>query len=258
MQTLTEERYALDNAAYWARRADSYSAQHALALADGRARAWERELGGRLREAFPERGLEGLEVLDAGCGPGFFSVVLSRLGCRVTAVDYTASMLDEARRNARGCGVRFVRMDAQDLAFPDASFDAVVSRNLTWNLPRPQRAYEQWARVLRPGGLLLNYDANWYGYLHDEELRRRFRDDRGNAARLCARDVCLQGDPPAMERLAASAPLSRESRPEWDRRVLGALGMRVEVDRGVYERVWSREELVCQASTPLFGVIARR
>ena len=44
----------------------------------------------------------------------------------------------------------------------DNTFDMIVSRNVTWNLEHPDRAYYEWMRVLKPGGVLLNFDANWY------------------------------------------------------------------------------------------------
>lgn len=58
-------------------------------------------------------------------------------------------------------------MDAQNLTFHDNMFDVIVSRNLTWNLDSPAKAYREWYRVLKPGSILLNFDANWYAYLYD-------------------------------------------------------------------------------------------
>ena len=40
-------------------------------------------------------------------------------------------------------------MDAQALEFEDESFDVIISRNLTWNLPHPEMAYKEWLRVLK-------------------------------------------------------------------------------------------------------------
>ena len=79
----------------------------------------------------------------------------------MTAVDYTQEMLDTAKRNAGNLCERisFYKMDAQNLEFEDDVFDVVISRNLTWNLKDPKRAYEEWCRVLKPGGKLLNFDA---------------------------------------------------------------------------------------------------
>ena len=46
--------------------------------------------------------------------------------------------------------------DAQALDVESNSFDAIVTRNVTWNLPRPDLAYKEWLRVLKPGGVLYN------------------------------------------------------------------------------------------------------
>ena len=60
--------------------------------------------------------------------------------------------------------------------FEDESFDVIISRNLTWNLPHPEMAYKEWLRVLKKGGKLLNFDANWYGYLYDDKKREAHRE----------------------------------------------------------------------------------
>lgn len=255
----TPAGYAKANTAYWAQRSASYRTQHQEELADAHNAAWTRELQGQLQRVF---GLtDGLEVLDIGCGPGFTSIILARLGCSVTAIDYTPAMLEAARANACACGqhVRFVHMDAQDLRFADASFSAVVSRNLTWNLPRPSAAYREWARVLRPGGLLLNYDANWYGYLTDADLRDAWEADRVRARAQHVEDCTLRGgNAKAMEAIAASAPASYLQRPAWDIATLEGLGLSATADAQVAKRVWSRAELLSQASTPLFRIHARK
>ena len=114
-----------------------------------------------------------MKILDVGTGPGFFPVILARAGYAVTAVDYTPGMLKKAGENLkkyagdRAGEVTLLRMDAQDLSFADETFDVVLLRNLTWNLENPEQAYRKWYCVLKPGGILLNFDANWYGYLYD-------------------------------------------------------------------------------------------
>lgn len=45
--------------------------------------------------------------------------------------------------------ITYCQMDASHLAFADETFDAVVSRNLTWNLEDPEQAYKEWMRVLK-------------------------------------------------------------------------------------------------------------
>jgi len=68
-------------------------------------------------------------------------------------------------------------MDAQHLTFGDNAFDVVLSCNLTWNLEHPGRAYAEWLRVLKPGGVLLNFDANRHVHLFDMEFARLYAED---------------------------------------------------------------------------------
>ena len=110
-----------------------------------------------MKGQFPEKAKDEIKILDIGTGPGFFPVILAEAGYKVTAVDYTQEMLDTAKRNAGNLCERisFYKMDAQNLEFEDDVFDVVISRNLTWNLKDPKRAYEEWCRVLKPGGHLV-------------------------------------------------------------------------------------------------------
>lgn len=246
------------NTDYWTMRSGTYSTQHQGELSGTQRAAWTRELAGHLQAAFPGATPQDVRVLDIGCGPGFFSIILAQLGYQVTALDYTESMLNEARANAAAADadVRFLQMDAEDLAFTDASFDAIVSRNLTWNLPHPSNAYYEWNRVLKRGGVLLNYDANWYAHLANEDMRAGYEADRANIAKTGMMDRCLQGDVDAMAVIASAAPLTAQMRPAWDVRILEEFGLEVELDLRVSDRVWSEEELISQASTPLFGIFA--
>ena len=152
----------------------------------------------------------------------------------------------------------FLQMDAEALTLADGTFDVLVTRNLTWNLRHPEKAYVQWARVLKPGGLLLNFDANWYSYLYDEEARKGHLLDRENIARSDVGDETEGTDVPAMEAIALQTPLSAKRRPDWDMDVLSGLGMQVLADTEVWKRVWTREERINNASTPMFLVEARK
>ena len=149
-------------------------------------------------------------------------------------------------------------MNAEELSFADGSFDVVVSRNLTWNLPAPERAYAQWTRVLKPGGLLLNFDANWYRYLYDAQAEERHRADRDKVRLTGTADDTAGTDVAAMEAIARQAPLSRRVRPQWDLQVLSSLGMRPAADPEIWKRVWTREEWINNASTPMFLVAASK
>lgn len=62
-------------------------------------------------------------------------------------------MLKEAQSNAGELAKCIVWKtgDAQALDVENNSFDVIVTRNVTWNLPRPDLAYREWLRVLKPG-----------------------------------------------------------------------------------------------------------
>ena len=154
-----------------------------------------------------------------------------------------------------------MEMNAEELDFADESFNVVISRNLTWNLPHPDRAYAEWARVLKPGGLLLNFDANWYAYLFDDEAQAAYERDRANSAEQGVWDQNLAGEGEnfdVMEDIARRVPLSNIRRPNWDLMLLQGLGLHAEADEQIWQHVWSEEEKLNFASTPLFMVRALR
>lgn len=245
-----------ENIAYWTDRAPGYSTVNQEELATNQRAVWGDVLARAISAHCPGKRPEQIAVLDVGTGPGFFAILLAELGYRVKAVDYTEAMLDQARKNAGPLAkkIAFQRMNAQALTFPEGQFDVVISRNLTWNLHDPKSAYRHWVRVLKPGGLLLNFDANWYSYLYDDQARQDHLRDRSNVARSDVRDENAGTDVDAMEAIAYQTPLAKESRPKWDVAILSRLGMHVTVDPDIWKQVWTREERINNASTPMFLV----
>ena len=245
-----------ENRDYWTQRAPGYSRVNRDELATDQRILWRRALVEPIRARFPGREPGDIHVLEVGTGPGFFAILLAEAGYRVTAIDLTPSMLAEARENAAGFAdhIAFMEMNAQALDFDDGRFDVVVSRNVTWNLPEPEVAYGEWMRVLKPGGLLLNFDANWYRYLFDDDARDAFARDRANSMEADIDDLNVGENFDRMEDIARRVPLSRANRPQWDVDTLTSLGMAVETDHSVWERVWSRQEKINLASTPMFLV----
>lgn len=242
---------------YWTRRAPSYTDVIKKNLADG----WDQVWADELISHFPDGGDRPLRVLDIGTGPGFYAIILARRGYEVTAVDYSEGMLREARRNAGALAgkIRFARMDAQKLAFADGSFDAIVTRNLTWNLPDPAGAYREWMRVLRPGGALVNFDANWYAYLFNEDKQQEYQRDRANARLAGVEDHEAYAEADMMEGISRMLPMGRLRRPQWDMDTLNALGFSaVNADTSVGKRLWNPEEKINYASTPGFMVWATK
>ena len=192
--------YEEENIHYWTNRASGYSTVNQEELASDQKTVWRGVISGRIAARFPDRCPEEIRVLDVGTGPGFFAIILAELGYQVTAVDYTASMLEEARHNAGALAkhIHFQQMNAEKLAFQTASFDVLVTRNVTWNLHDPEKAYAQWMRVLKPGGVLLNFDANWYRYLWDEGAQLAHAQDRENLQSADVRDETAGTDVSAM------------------------------------------------------------
>lgn len=247
-----------ENKAYWTGRAPGYSQVNQVELETQQRTVWRSHLIRQISAKFPDRKPGALRVLEVGTGPGFFATILAEAGYRVTAVDYTPAMLLEARKNAGALAdsIEFLEMNGEALTFPDGVFDVVVSRNLTWNLPHPETAYREWQRVLSPGGLLLNFDANWYGYLYDEEKRSAYEADRRSTAEAGVKDEYACTDIDAMEAIARQVPLSAVTRPAWDRKILKRLGMAVTTNESVWQQVWSPEERINFHATPMFQITA--
>ena len=186
-----------------------------------------------------------LEILDDGMGAGFFTILLAQLGHRVTGIDYSDGMVEKTRENlsARGLSANVLQMDAQALRFDDASFDAVVQRNVMWNLDDPAKAYREIARVLKPGGIFVIDDGNHYLASHDKEyaaenerLREKWRREREKNETVPGSHYAHnpeQVDFTIIERIAQEQPLSFIRRPQWDLEQLITLGfwdLRVEID----------------------------
>ena len=250
--------YAQENITYWTRRAPSYSDVNQEELGGSQHSVWSRVIDQRIQSHFGNRSRDQIRLLDVGTGPGFFAIILAELGYQVTAVDYTEAMLNQARKNAGPLAsiIDFRRMDAEQLTFPDGAFDVIVSRNLTWNLPSPAKAYSQWTRVLKENGLLLNFDANWYRYLFNAQANALHLEDRKNVRENNAADDTAGTDVDAMEAIARKAPLSARRRPAWDIHVLHGLGMSVFADPEIWKQVWTENERINNASTPMFLVHA--
>jgi ubiquinone/menaquinone biosynthesis C-methylase UbiE len=100
---------------------------------------------------------QNLKILDIGTGTGFLALLLAEMGYGITAVDWSTTMMQKAIEKAKAAQfpVQFEVQDAENLTFPDASYDAVVSRHVLWTLADPFRASKEWARVIKPGGMII-------------------------------------------------------------------------------------------------------
>lgn len=256
MNTLKEEIHA-----YWTDRARGYSEYNQQEMADARRSMWKKKLLSLITGHFPEKKPEEIKVLDVGTGPGFFALLLAEAGYQVTAADVTEEMLKEARQNTGQLAERITwkLSDAQKLDLGDDLFDVVLSRNVTWNLEDPGAAYQEWYRVLKPGGLMCNFDADWYGHLYDEEKRSGYEEDRRRVEEGNLEDYYTGTDIERMESIARRVPLSRLKRPQWDLEAMEAAGFfQTECDTEVWKEVWTEEEIANNGSTPVFLLTGKK
>src|SRR3954452_14151064 len=107
-------------------------------------------------------GLEGRsfgDALEIGSGTGYFSLNLVQLGVieRLTATDISPGMLKQLAATAEELGlenVTTVETEAETLPFEDESFDLVLGHAVLHHIPDLDKAFAEFRRVLRPGGMI--------------------------------------------------------------------------------------------------------
>jgi SAM-dependent methyltransferase len=100
--------------------------------------------------------IQGLAGLDLGCGEGENTRHLARMGARMCAIDVAPTFIRHAQANeiSEPLGIQYQVADAQILSFADNSFDFVTAFMSLMDMPCPDRALREAARVLRPAGFL--------------------------------------------------------------------------------------------------------
>lgn len=117
-------------------------------------------------------------VLEVGCGTGnYVAAIAERVGCECFAIDPSPEMLEKLL--ARECGVRAEQASAEQLNFPDGSFDMVYSVDVIHHVADRSRAFREAFRVLRDGGALCTVtDSEWI-IRNREPLARYFPETVG-------------------------------------------------------------------------------
>jgi SAM-dependent methyltransferase len=156
----------------------------------------------------------GLDTIELGCGTAYFSGWLARAGARPVALDASARQLELARglQERHGVGFPLVLADAEQVPYPDRSFDLALSEYGASSWCDPERWVPEAARLLRPGGLLIFLTVSPLLTLcgaGDRPGRRPaapavLRDARGGDARLRDHRV-----PAAVRRLGPGAARRR-------------------------------------------------
>lgn len=228
---------------YWNSRAKDFSVFRKDEYHSVQFDKWAAELQEKL-------GAEGkAKVLDVGCGSGFLSAILATLGYEVVGVDLTEEMIEQSKAfvASEGMLVEFRQMNALELDFPDESFDFVLSRNLTWTLPNLEQAYKEWLRVLKKGGKIINFDAE---YAKDFAVER--------VEKHAAHVDCSEEQNRQCAQIYDMLDISKANRPAYDGLVLAKLGAEFSVDETVSSRIYddpaSRYYIPCN----MFCVMAKK
>ena len=164
----------------------------------------------------------------------------------IIATDLSAQMVAQAAGDG-GTGATFLTMDAEQPDFPAQSFDVILSRNLTWTLRDVKKAYQEWHRLLKPGGRLLNFDAN-YGKACFAAPKTAHSVHQGIATDLL--DEC--------DKIKDALTISQQSRPAWDLAALKQAGFHTpHLDPDITPRVHIDPELEYD-NIPLFAIYATK
>ena len=232
---------------YWTQRSHDFGTVRKNELENEMGQRWLHEI-----ERFLPEGRK-LDILDVGTGAGFFAVLLAQQGHRVEGIDLTPAMLEEARTLAkqRNLDITFREMDAQNLDYPNDSFDVVISRNLTWTLPDPESAYAEWFRVLKPGGVLLNFDADYASHVRSHSTQNRKVAPDSPYGHVGMTEALQQEN----DDITLSMDIGK-SRPVWDAQILTKTGfVKCKTDTQVGQRLLGELDL---ATAPMFGIVAQK
>jgi SAM-dependent methyltransferase len=112
----------------------------------------------------------GARILDAGCGTGRYSLELARKGFTVIGLDASPHMIEEAQRHASHTSLPVAFVVGDILALPDGrSYDGILCRGVLNDLLEDhsrQEVFCNFARVLRPAGVLILDVREWHGTVH--------------------------------------------------------------------------------------------
>jgi SAM-dependent methyltransferase len=120
-----------------------------------------------LRETgWPDTGLVGEYILEAGCGAGRFTEILAGTGANLLSIDYSSAVEVSAEQNAHSINTVFAQADILDLPFRPQAFDRVFCHGVIQHTPNPTKAFESLSTLVKPGGRL-SIDV----YLKDGKIR---------------------------------------------------------------------------------------
>ncbi|WP_436854274.1 class I SAM-dependent methyltransferase [Staphylococcus caeli] len=224
---------------YWDKRAGTFSENKQAELESAHAQKWINEI----QHIVPA--IKGKRILDIGTGAGFLAILCRQQGAAVTGIDLSTDMIIAAQSNSKKFkqDVNFQVMDAEHLDFKDDTFDVVIARNVTWLLPNTRAAYQEWLRVLKSGGKLINIDAD-YG----KDSFESYQTISSNHAHNTLGQEMLSES----ETIKQSLAINHLPRPQTDIDILSALGYQhLHLDTSIHQRIYNEEDAFYNP-TPIF------
>jgi len=116
------------------------------------------------------------EVIEFGCGPGYFTKVIAKKAKHVIATDLSDQMLEVARVQLQKFqNITIQKANCEDTYFPSGRFDSVFMANLIHVVENPMNVFQESHQILRHGGLLLVVDFTGYGMNWFEKMKLGIR-----------------------------------------------------------------------------------
>ncbi|MGE8378116.1 MAG: class I SAM-dependent methyltransferase, partial [Sphingobacterium sp.] len=160
---------------------------------------------------------------------GYFGNIMTKAGFDVTAIDLSPNMINEAKQvsNVLNLKVDYNVMDAQNLTFDDDKFDLVFTRLMTWTIPDLLKCYGEIFRVLKPGGIFINFDGDFGATVFSQEGHKRYPKEIMEEANV----------------IKSNLDISKHSRPERDLYLLDKVGFTdLKTDNEVHNKIYSKTE----------------
>jgi len=134
-------------------------------LWDNNVRQWDRSIGeeGDIYRRFITDPylfkaigkVEGLDIIDIGCGNGYLCRKLKKKGAFVTGVEISKEMLDSARKNPNSNGIKYILASATDLSLlGQTQYDKIIFNHVLTSIKNCQRAIYEASRILKPNGFI--------------------------------------------------------------------------------------------------------
>ncbi len=233
----------------WRISAEGYSDIINEELIKDDASRWSR----MLKEKLPQRD-NLLRILDVGTGPGFFAIILSKLGYQVVGIDVSREMIYNAKNNVDKAGVTplLLQMDSQNLTFPENTFDLIISRNVVWTLDQPVSAYRNWYKVLKPEGKLMVFDGDYLADIRDKEIKILIEKNRKEYIERYGQPKVSFEDYEKARGFRVNLPLADKKRPTWDLETIDSLGFKDIGWKDVSKEVYNEQRLKLYKYQPMF------